>query len=171
MHDNTPKTTPASGQNRSRTQIVPALLTRFERQLAVGKLNSPLGDNCVQTLGKLADQAYDPEELQQLVRKLELALKEEIALADLLARLDATLEDNPQLSGYLNPDNQQNTTDGPNQSGGVLSTQEIEALEAVIREPDASNHLPSEQQLKNLLSKQEVENLLAMLQNAGDGRA
>lgn len=64
MNDNTPENTPSLWQNRSRTQIVPALLARFERQLAVGKLNSPLGDNCVQTLGKLADHAYDPEELK-----------------------------------------------------------------------------------------------------------
>lgn len=171
MNDNTSENAPPPWQNQKLPPIVQFLLIRFERQLLTKQLNSPFGDNCVQTLGKLADHAYDPDELQQLVRRLELALEEEIALAELLARLDATLEDNPQFSGYLNPDKKQNTTDSPNPGGGVLSAQEIEALEAVIREPEASNHLPSGQEVKNLLSEQEVEDLLAMLQDAGDGRA
>ncbi len=170
MHDNTPEDTPAAAAHPKLVPIIQFLLTRFERQLLTKQLNSPLGDNCVQTLGKLADHGYDPGELQQLVRKLELALEEEIALAALLARLDATLEDNPQFSGYLNPVDEQNTGDSPNQNGGVLSPQEIEALEAIIQAPEVSDHLPSEQEVANLLSEQEIENLLAMLQSDNPGQ-
>ncbi len=62
------------GIDDMRDKQVAALLVDFDRQIAAGQLDRPVGDNCHDTLSQLATRAYDRDAQQALSIRLQTAL-------------------------------------------------------------------------------------------------
>ncbi len=65
------------GMEDQQNQQVQGLLADFEQQLSQGKLERPVGDNCRDTLNRLAALGCASEELQGLSIRLEAALEDQ----------------------------------------------------------------------------------------------